>query len=66
MYEEFQGYKIQASRSLLVHQQQHEQVQDLTAARESQDRQIELLQRRCQALEDKFRGIKKNLSLIHI
>ena len=47
--------------SSLVHQHEHEQqVQDLTAARESQDRQTGLLQRRCQALEVKFRGIRKN------
>ena len=47
--------------TLPVHQEQHEQqVQDLTAAKESQDRQKELLERRCQALEDEFRGIKKN------
>ena len=47
--------------TLLVHHEQHEQqVQDLTAAKESQDRQIEILERRCQALEDEFKGIKKN------
>ena len=61
LYEEFQDYKIQDLRTLLVHQLQHEQqVHDLTAAKESQGRQIELLQRSCQALEDKFMDIKKN------
>jgi len=44
--------------TLLVHQQQREQVQDVTAAKESQDRQTELFQRSCQALQEKFRGIK--------
>ena len=52
--------QIQASRKLLVHQQHEQQVQDLTAANESQDRQIELLQRRGQLLEGKFRGIKQS------
>ena len=60
MYEEFQDYKSQASRTLLVYQQEHEQVHDVTAARESHDRQTELLQRRCQALEDKCWGMIKN------
>ena len=50
-------------RTLLVHQQQHEQqIQNLTAAKESQERQTELLQRRCEALEHNFRGIKKTKS----
>ena len=41
LYQEFQDYKIQASRTLLVHQQQHEQqIKDLITAKQSQDRQI--------------------------
>jgi len=61
LYQQFQDYRIQVSRKLLVRQQQHgEQVQDLTVVKESQARQIELLRRRCQAVEYKFRGLKKN------
>ena len=47
------------SRTRLVHQQKFEQVQDLTAVKEYKDRQRELLWRRCQTFEDKFKDMKK-------
>ena len=53
LYQQFQDYRIQASSTLLVRQQQHreKQVQDLTVVKESQARQIELPQRRCKAFQ---------------
>ena len=56
----FRDCKVQASRTLLVHQQQHERhVQDLLTAKQSQDRQIQQIQR-CRALESKVKEFKQS------